>query len=127
MTHFSSLTTTAELKRHYRKLACQFHPDRGGDVHAMQAINSEYQATLNRLQNKKRFTQFCNFKHIAVGDTLYVNGTEAEVIEVHHTTFRAVAKGRSRQAVFDKNTGYGKYNRRLRASMENIDWREFSH
>jgi len=35
-------TTLEELKAQYRKLAMQHHPDRGGDIEAMKAINNEY-------------------------------------------------------------------------------------
>lgn len=123
MTHFSSLTTTTELKRHYRKLVALHHPDRGGDLRAMQSINNEYQESLERMRKESRWTQFCNLTNISVGETLFVNGTESEVTEVSRDWFRVVAKGRTRQAIFDKHTGFGKYNRRLRASRENIDWR----
>ena len=35
-------TTLEELKAQYRKLAMQHHPDRGGNLEAMQAVNAEY-------------------------------------------------------------------------------------
>lgn len=35
-------TTIEEAKRQYRRLAMKFHPDMGGDLNAMQAINAEW-------------------------------------------------------------------------------------
>ena len=60
-----------------------------------------------------------NFKNVSVGDTVFVNGTEGEVTEVSDLSFRVVAKGRARQAIFNKLGGKGKYNKRLNASYDN--------
>lgn len=40
--YFTNCTTLEEAKTLYRQLALQHHPDRGGDLATMQAINSEY-------------------------------------------------------------------------------------
>ena len=42
MMHFTECKTLDELKREYRRLAMIHHPDVGGDVETMQAINAEY-------------------------------------------------------------------------------------
>lgn len=39
---FKGIETLEDLKRQYRALALQNHPDRGGDVEVMKAINNEY-------------------------------------------------------------------------------------
>ncbi|MBC6678282.1 molecular chaperone DnaJ [Zhenpiania hominis] len=39
---FKGIGTLEDLKRQYRTLALQNHPDRGGDVEVMKAINNEY-------------------------------------------------------------------------------------
>ena len=39
---FKGIETLEDLKRQYRTLALQNHPDRGGDVEVMKAINNEY-------------------------------------------------------------------------------------
>ena len=44
MTYFTNIHTLDELKREYRRLAFANHPDRGGDVETMKAINAEYEA-----------------------------------------------------------------------------------
>lgn len=43
---FNGLTTVAEIKSEYRNLVWIHHPDRGGETETMQALNNEYQASL---------------------------------------------------------------------------------
>lgn len=42
MKFFNDCTTLDDVKALYRKLAFDYHPDRGGDLATMQAINAEY-------------------------------------------------------------------------------------
>lgn len=42
MQYFNRCNTIDEVKKLYKKLAMENHPDRGGDTATMQAINSEY-------------------------------------------------------------------------------------
>lgn len=45
MTHtdyFADCRTSDEIKKRYRQLAFEHHPDRGGDTATMQAINTQY-------------------------------------------------------------------------------------
>lgn len=51
MTYFINVATVEELKRQYRKLVLQYHPDRGGANDDMQAINREYDQLLRRVGN----------------------------------------------------------------------------
>lgn len=44
--YFKGCVTVAEIKKLYRQLAMQHHPDRGGDTATMQEINRQYQAAL---------------------------------------------------------------------------------
>ena len=41
-----------ELKKQYRKLCLQFHPDKGGDKDAFQEINEEYKKILEQIRQK---------------------------------------------------------------------------
>jgi curved DNA-binding protein CbpA len=43
--------TLEELKAMYRKLAMEHHPDRGGDIEAMKAINNEYDLLFPKLKD----------------------------------------------------------------------------
>lgn len=40
--YFKNVTTLDELKKEYRRLAMLHHPDRGGDLETMKAINAEH-------------------------------------------------------------------------------------
>ena len=42
--YFSGCRTLDEVKRRYKELAMQHHPDRGGSTAIMQEINSEYES-----------------------------------------------------------------------------------
>jgi hypothetical protein len=46
MKWFAAQRTVEEVKRRYRTLAQQYHPDLGGNTRDMQDINNEYQAAL---------------------------------------------------------------------------------
>ena len=47
--YFINVSTPAEIKSLYRKLAMEHHPDRGGDTRVMQDINSEYHDILKSM------------------------------------------------------------------------------
>lgn len=44
--YFTGLKTVADIKKLYRTLAMQHHPDRGGDTATMQEINRQYAMAL---------------------------------------------------------------------------------
>jgi len=48
---FKNVQTIEELKQQYKKLAFAHHPDRGGKVEDMQAINAEYDELYKRVKN----------------------------------------------------------------------------
>lgn len=43
---FNKCNSVEELKREYHRLAFVYHPDKGGDIAQMQAVNVEYEARL---------------------------------------------------------------------------------
>ena len=47
---FDTITSIQNLKKKYRELAYQHHPDHGGDEDMMKRINTEYEKVLVRLQ-----------------------------------------------------------------------------
>lgn len=51
MKYFTDCKTLEELKKAYRKLAMENHPDRGGSVEVMQEINAEYEILFNEMKN----------------------------------------------------------------------------
>jgi hypothetical protein len=136
MTAFTDIDNLQDLKRAYRKLAARWHPDRGGNAATMQQINALYDqhrlylrsptcerpASATSTPNSKPGVEDdvgTDFSAIEIGYTVWVNGTECEVTAVTTDTFRVVAKGRNRQAVFDLASGLGKFNARLKASFDN--------
>lgn len=50
-TYFSNCKSIEEAKRLYHKLAVKFHPDLGGNLETMQAINNEYDLIAEQLKN----------------------------------------------------------------------------
>ena len=44
MKYFTNVSSFDELKKQYRRLAMQYHHDRGGDTETMKAINAERSA-----------------------------------------------------------------------------------
>ena len=51
MKYFANIQNLADLKSLYKALAMANHPDRGGDVEIMKAINVQYEAAFKALQN----------------------------------------------------------------------------
>ncbi|OIK16889.1 hypothetical protein BIV60_02455 [Bacillus sp. MUM 116] len=49
MNFFQSVTTLEELKKQYRKLALQFHPDRGGNEKDFIELKKEYDQLFEKL------------------------------------------------------------------------------
>lgn len=73
MKYFAKCATLEELKREYRKLAFQHHPDRGGDLETMKAINNEYEMAQKTLKDE----------HNASADEYHqTTETAAEFIEI---------------------------------------------
>ena len=43
MTYFQNIHSLVDLKKEYRRLAMQNHPDKGGDTAIMQQVNTEFE------------------------------------------------------------------------------------
>jgi curved DNA-binding protein CbpA len=50
MKYFNSITNLEQAKLHYRKLAKQLHPDKGGSAIEFQKMQKEYRYLLNRIR-----------------------------------------------------------------------------
>ena len=53
MIYFSTITSFADLKKQYRTLAIEHHPDKGGDVKKMQEVNAEFDKLYKIWQHRK--------------------------------------------------------------------------
>lgn len=42
MTYFQNIHSLADLKKEYRRLALEHHPDKGGDTAIMQQVTTEF-------------------------------------------------------------------------------------
>lgn len=51
MNYFDGVSTFEELRKCYKKLAFEHHPDVGGDTATMQKINSQYDILFEKLKN----------------------------------------------------------------------------
>lgn len=106
------ITNIKQLKRNYRLLAMQLHPDKGGDARLFVRLNEEYELLSRRFELMSK-----GLSSVRTGDTVFVNGTECLVTFVGGEVFIAQAKGRTRRDVFLKSTGFGKFNPQFRASL----------
>ncbi|MCI9596670.1 MAG: molecular chaperone DnaJ [Firmicutes bacterium] len=52
--HFKGIETLEDLKKQYRTLALKNHPDRGGDLETMKAINAEYDAFFSKVKDTRK-------------------------------------------------------------------------
>lgn len=70
--------TLEELKKVYRKLALEFHPDRGGTDEQMAAINNAYEEMFNRLKNgsKEVAGDFMN----VIDELMKFDGIEIDIV-----------------------------------------------
>lgn len=63
MTYFKNITTLEELRKEYKKLVKQNHPDNGGSVEVIKVINVEYEIQFKILEksdtynNRKKYNQ----------------------------------------------------------------------
>jgi hypothetical protein len=70
MKYFLGITDIEQAKLHYRKLAKQLHPDKGGTANEFQKMQTEYKDLLLNLQQK----------HKVVTPTIKTNSAETELI-----------------------------------------------
>lgn len=56
MKYFTNCKTIEEAKKLYRRLAMENHPDRGGDLDTMKAVNAEYDEFFNTFKAQHNAT-----------------------------------------------------------------------
>lgn len=87
---FKDIETLEDLKKQYRTLALQNHPDRGGDPEAMKLINAEYDSLFAKVKDthknkdgevytKKNTETAAEFKDI-IDKLIKMTGLEVEII-----------------------------------------------
>ena len=54
MAYFKNIHSLAELKKEYRRLALENHPDKGGSTEVMQQINAEFERMRTTMQEHRQ-------------------------------------------------------------------------
>jgi hypothetical protein len=70
MKWFNNINTIEDLKKAYRKLAMQHHPDRGGDPQVMAEINNEYEMMFEQIKKQDRNAQKGEHAHDGFRDII---------------------------------------------------------
>lgn len=84
--YFENITTAQELKKAYKRLCLQLHPDKGGDPTEFKAMQAEYEEAAQRIA---RGEAAGNYQHNKKKDGTYKTAEEilreqqefAEVLE----------------------------------------------
>ena len=84
MKYFESCKNLDELKREYRRLSKIHHPDLGGDLETMKAVNNAYEAAFEMLKNQ----QNAKAKADPTGKTKYTTETPEEFRKVVETLLK---------------------------------------
>lgn len=69
MKYFNNITSLSELKKQFRELVKNNHPDKGGDTAVMQAINSEFEKLYNIWKNRKETADTTGYANDMEGAT----------------------------------------------------------
>jgi hypothetical protein len=83
MVYFEGISTLDDLKRQYRELCKQLHPDCGGSTEAMQDLNAAYAHALKRVMHED-FTTEAETSELLYRDKIaaiaHLEGLELEII-----------------------------------------------
>jgi hypothetical protein len=112
MTFLVDILSKDDLKKTYRKLAKSNHPDIGGSHNVMQRINEEYKTWEMGFSTMPK-----SLKEVRVGNKIIVNKSECIVTQVEDKFFKAKSLATMREAFFDKSTGFGVFNFKIRAQV----------
>jgi len=110
MTYFSEIRTKDELKATYRRLSIINHPDKGGVLEEMQKINNEYSLIKNTFGIIPE-----RLEHAQIGNFVYVNKSICIVTHTDKALMKVKSLKTRREAIVDKQTGYGLFNLRIKA------------
>ena len=75
--YFKNVFNLEELKKQYKKLAFENHPDRGGNEEVMKIINNEYDQLFNELKSNEELKS--NYRSLIDG-LLNIENIDIEII-----------------------------------------------
>lgn len=75
---FGDINSIDELKKAYRNLAKQHHPDHGGSAETMKAINAEYEKLFKKLNTENKFDVKDGFREV-IDKIINLDGINIEV------------------------------------------------
>lgn len=71
--YFKNCKTKEDAKKLYKKLAFQHHPDKGGDVEIMKAINNEFDEFIKNFKDNKKDSKKDSKKEYEFKSSTYRN------------------------------------------------------
>lgn len=83
MKYFNNCKTLEELRKEYKRLVKQNHPDNGGSVDEIKIINVEYETALNNLKeaDENGNTIVVNDKNEILSNNIFANNDFMQALE----------------------------------------------
>ncbi len=112
MEFFKGIQTEEDLKKTYRKLVKQHHPDKGGSNEIMKMINYQYARYQKAFSYKPK-----SLKEVKPGCFITVNNSRCIVTKVEPNRFKARSLKTFRETYFSMETGFALLNFKFRADI----------
>ena len=88
MTYFQNIHSLADLKKEYRRLALQHHPDKGGDTAIMQWVNTEFGRLFDIWKDKPDMNMTIREPRQRSTPNMYIMNTAGKAVITRDSTHR---------------------------------------